>query len=134
MRESLKKSFLHGVMILWQAIKIIGLFFHPKYFWMVYLCYVMIFLKGFFRSGLFDPNFIDFDIEIRLYTFIDGFSQTSCLALVLWFYAIYRIYDTYKQGRKRIFLLGIVHILLIVLWADNVAEFGDRVAWVFKSG
>ena len=133
MKENLEKQLLHGSMILCQAIKIVALFFHLKHFWAVYLCYVMLFLKGFFRSSIMDPNFIHFDIETRLYTFIDGFSWTSCMALIIWLYVIYQTYCACKQSKKRIFLLGVVHIFLIVLVAGSIAEFGERMAWVLKS-
>ncbi len=129
MRVKLKKLLLNGLMRLWKEIKIIALFFYPKYFWMVYICYVMLFLEGFLSTSNFNHDFIEFDLEKRPYITIDGLSYTVIMAVVMWLILMYRMMTMYRIKYRTLSLYACLHAMLIVLWAGTVATFGETVLW-----
>lgn len=130
MKASWKNQFLHGVMILWQEIKTLTLFFHPKYFWMVYLCYTFLLLQGFLGPSGLNLDVIVTQSWITSDSSKYGLSYTGISALVMWLILVYRSVTIYRKINKILILFALVHTVLIVLWADGIIDSGWMIPWI----
>lgn len=130
--ESSEQTLNNFKMILNGTKKII-LFFSPYYFWMIFLCYIFMFLNGFLSSSMLDTTVIETQILVGKIQYNYNITITICLATICSLIAIIRLVGFLKLKSHKLSFFTALHITLFLMFAEKFSSFGETFLWaVFR--
>lgn len=131
--KELSRQALNNPQSHFNDIKSMGLFFSPRQFWGIYLCYLLMFFHGLLSISFLDPTIIRLQMGAGELNLNYNITITIFLVLLFLLLAIFKLINLLVLKSYKLCFITLFHVILFFICAENISSFGDLILWgVFR--